>query len=795
MTNKYICIHGHFYQPPRENAWLEEIEIQESAAPWHDWNERISHECYLPNAVSRVLNTSNEIIDIVNNYASISFNFGPTLLSWMERYQPLVYQYILDADKQSMVQFNGHGSAMAQVYHHIIMPLANTRDKYTQIYWGIRDFEQRFGRKPEGMWLAETAVDTETLEILADNGIKYTVLAPDQAARYRKKGSDAWQNGIDTNQAYICQLPSSKTISLFFYNGKIAQGVAFGGLLNDGVSFAKELLNGFDVSVTEPQLVHIATDGETFGHHHKNGDMALASCIRSLRERPDVELINYSYYLEKCPPQYEVQIKENTSWSCVHGVERWKSNCGCHTGGSDNWNQEWRVGLREGLNWLRDQMAQVFDKLMRDYTSDPWAMRNDFIQVLMKRNEENIDALIKKHIGRELSPKEKTFVIRMLENQRHSMMMFTSCGWFFNDVSGIETIQILQYANRALQHMEGETDFRFENAFLDILNTSISNIPEEGSAKKIYELKVAPKRLSLTQVGMHYAVNTLFADAKRIMHILNYNCISERFESYIAGDQRLAIGTTLVKSKVTLSHKNFSFIILYLGGYNLLGNTTNDLSDETFDQLNLQIKEAFLNSDMSRLMDLIRQYFPDRSFSFLELFRDEQIRLLEKAIAINTNRLLPLYQLAYEENFGLLNIIHKLNLHIPDMMSKSLELILENRLQAIAGSEEMMMDISALSNIVGEITKWNIKINQERFNILFNTKINATLDRCRNCDEKSLFTNIMQAAGLLEKIEVKPTLSRFQDKVFQLMKAQSGNKDVADWLIEIARSLNIKWLE
>ncbi|MFM7329581.1 MAG: glycoside hydrolase, partial [Bacteroidota bacterium] len=281
---RYVCIHGHFYQPPRENAWLEVIELQDSAHPFHDWNERISAECYGPNSSSRILDNGQRAIKkIQNNYSKISFNFGPTLLSWMMVNDPEAYAGILEADKQSMAQFGGHGSAIAQVYNHMIMPLANRRDKVTQVVWGIRDFEERFRRKPEGMWLAETAVDVESLEVLAEHDIRFTILAPRQAEAIRRKGETDWrevnEHALDTRQAYRCNLPSGKHIDLFFYDGDASQSIAFNGLLYDGRNFAERLLSELDQASDRPQLVHVATDGETYGHHHHHGDMALSFCL------------------------------------------------------------------------------------------------------------------------------------------------------------------------------------------------------------------------------------------------------------------------------------------------------------------------------------------------------------------------------------------------------------------------------------------------------------------------------------------------------------------------------------
>ena len=318
---RYVCVHGHFYQPPRENPSLEAIELQDSAYPYHDWNERICAECYAPNAFSRILDDQQRIISLVNNYSQISFNFGPTLLSWIETNAPKVYEAIQHADQASQDRFAGHGSAMAQAYNHMILPLANRADKTTQVKWGIADFEHRFHRKPEGMWLPETAVDIETLEVLAENGILFTILAPRQAQRVRRKGSRNWTDAgdgrIDPSRAYSVKLPSRKTISVFFYDGPISHGVAFEGLLNNGQHFADRLLSGFSDTRTWPQLSHIATDGESYGHHHHYGEMALSYALHHIETNKLAELTNYGCFLEQFPPEYFVEIVPNTSWSCV----------------------------------------------------------------------------------------------------------------------------------------------------------------------------------------------------------------------------------------------------------------------------------------------------------------------------------------------------------------------------------------------------------------------------------------------------------------------------------------------
>jgi alpha-amylase/alpha-mannosidase (GH57 family) len=371
--NKFICIHGHFYQPPRENPWLEAITYQESAYPFHDWNERINAECYAPNTRARILDEKGVVIERVNNYSKISFDFGPTLLSWMEFKAPDTYQAVLEADKISRETFSGHGSAMAQCYSHMIMPLADSKDKYTQVYWGIRDFEFRFKRLPEGMWLPETAVDLETLQIMADLGIRFTVLAPHQAGRLLDHGE------LDINQPYSVRLGAGRSINVFFYNGALSQSLAFENILQDGKGFAEKLMQTDNTG--GPQLLSVATDGETYGHHHKFGDMALAFALKYIDDQVDARLTNFAEYLEKFPPQEEIEIIEKTSWSCAHGVGRWSSNCGCETGGHPEWNQGWRGPLRKALDWFQCRADSIFVEVGKGLFKDPWEARNRYIDI------------------------------------------------------------------------------------------------------------------------------------------------------------------------------------------------------------------------------------------------------------------------------------------------------------------------------------------------------------------------------------------------------------------------------
>ncbi len=389
-------MHGHFYQPPRENPWTDKIDAQESASPFHDWNQRIASECYAPNASARILGLSGGDGETINNYSLMSFDFGPTLLKWLEESAPSIYSDILKADRLSASWFSGHGSAMAQAYNHIIMPLANQRTKQVQVIWGKVDFERRFHRPPVGMWLPETAADVPTLESLVDGGIKYTVLSPFQARRTRSEGSYRWVDvtggRIDTRKPYTMLLPSGRDVSVFFYDGSLSHGIAFGHLLDDGESFVSAIRKAFSED-EGPQLVNVATDGETYGHHHKFGEMALAYCLRHLQEGSEVRLTNYTAYLADNPPRDQVEIIAPSSWSCPHGVNRWKGGCSCGASGDPRWGSEWRKVLRDSMDWLRDKTSQLYAEAGGRYLLDPWRALDDYVSTFFA-DESEVDIFL-----------------------------------------------------------------------------------------------------------------------------------------------------------------------------------------------------------------------------------------------------------------------------------------------------------------------------------------------------------------------------------------------------------------
>lgn len=709
QPNKYICIHGHFYQPPRENAWLGVVEMQDSAAPFHDWNELINFECYAPNTAARILDEGGQIINILSNYSRMSFNFGPTLLSWLEENDPGTYMSILEADRHSMEHFDGHGSAVAQSYSHLISPLANLRDIETQVKWGITDFRHRFNREPEGMWLAESAVDTRTLEVMAENNIKYTILAPRQGKAIRKIGDKEWTelvpDSIDPRRPYLYKLPSGKEIVLFFYHGGIAQGVAFEGYLNDGEHFASKFYEVFDDNNTT-QLAHIATDGESYGHHHRHGEMALATCLKAIENNPNVKLTNYGQYLELADLEYEVQIHENSSWSCVHGVERWRNNCGCQTGGHGHWTQAWRKPLRDTLNWLRDELTPIYLRETEELLKSPWEARNAYIEVILNRSPEHMDQFFAQYAKKELNADEKTRLIRLMEMQRHAMLMFTSCGWFFDEISGIETDQILQYANRAIHYAAQVANVHLHDAFVRKLEDAPSNIHENGASS--YKKNVIPAKVDLVRMGMHYAASSLFEAYPEDLEIFNYRAVSEEFMRLTAGSQKLSIGRTTVHSKTTSSKKHFSFAVLYLGQQNIIGNISIDMEKETFDEMAIQLKASFESTNLGEVIGLMQNYFGPDKFSIWHLFRDEKRKILREITSQSLLHLERTFRDYYNDNYQLMIGIQQSNIPLPSEFTNASEVILNKDLRNFFAGNDI--NIRDLGIIAKDIDKWQVKI-------------------------------------------------------------------------------------
>ncbi|MFO7929002.1 MAG: DUF3536 domain-containing protein, partial [Candidatus Humimicrobiaceae bacterium] len=728
--DKYICIHGHFYQPPRENPWLEMVELQDSAKPYHDWNEKITSECYAPNTASRIIDDDGKIIDIANNYKEISFNFGPTLLSWLKANKGGVYKAIINADKESREIFSGHGSAIAQCYNHMIMPLANSRDKRTQVFWGIKDFEKHFGRYPEGMWLPETAVDLETLDYLAEFGIKFTILAPSQARRIKKIGEENWTevdgSKIDPKMPYLIDLPSGKNLNIFFYDGPISNDVGFGNLLGDGQEFAKRLVSAFGED-DKPQLVHIATDGETYGHHHRFGDMALSYCMHYLESKNLAKITNYGQYLEKFPPTHQAEIHENSSWSCAHGIERWRSDCGCNTGMHKDWNQKWRDPLRKAMDWLRDEAKNVYTQQIEDYFNDPWAARDNYIEVIFDRSKPNVENFLAENQKRDLSPEEKIHALKLLEIQRHSMLIFTSCGWFFDEISGIETVQVLMYAARLIQLVKDVSGKDLEPGLLDLLEGAPSNIKTFQNGRNIYKKLVKPAILDLLRVGINFAVSSIFENYPEHTKIYCFEINTHIYERIKLGRQKLAIGKSSLHSTITWEEEIVKFAILHLGDHNLVGGIKSYENKESFEKTHREIKDAFLSSDIPLTITLMDEYFGSHNYSLWHLFKDKQREIILKVAKPAIKEIEQLYRQIYNHNYPIMQAMKQMEAPLPDAFVNTIKFIFDSDLIKII--RDRKTKLKKLKNLVEEINRWPIQPDKKTIAYEASKNINRLMEK------------------------------------------------------------------
>jgi len=818
MSNKkndiFLTIHGHFYQPPRENPWLEAIELQDSALPFHDWNERINKECYNPNSVSKIVDSRNRILDVVNNYEHMSYNFGPTLLSWMEQFAPLTYERIIKADIESIPEHSGHGNALAQVYNHIIMPLANEEDKQTQVKWGIRDFEYRFGRKPEGMWLAETAVDDDTLRVLEENGIKFTILSPYQAAKFRQKGDKEWTDvswgNIDPARSYRYYIKSApgKYIDLFFYDGAISRSVAFDELLKDGNKFSKRLKEGVSDCRDFPQLINIATDGESYGHHTKFGDMALAYVLKIKAKDEGFTITNYGEYLEKYRSDCEVDIKQASSWSCFHGVGRWKEDCGCSTGGHPGWNQKWRKPLRDALDYLRDELLSIYEEQGKKYfNTDIWEVRNRYVDVILDRGDMNVKKFQKENFLPNLSDEDKVKAMELLEIQRQSMLMYTSCGWFFSEISGIETVQIMKYAARAMQLAAKFTDKNIEEHFLNILAEAKSNIPEHGTGKDIFERFVKPSIVTAKQIASLWALSSLYQDFEDEEDVYCYTITKKAYKKVHKGTSTFIIGHIEVQSKITLQKSNLIFALMQYSGGDF-HCAIKEYSDEAeFNKIKTELIKTYLMNTLTEIIRALDEYFGKEYFTLKDIFIEERRKILQILLKGKLEKFAQTYQEMYDEGKGAIYNLQGLGLKIPDEFKISAGYALSHKFNDIVAHSGGFLEsdlIQQAMDINFEARKMDVTLDKKTSNAIFSKKILQNMNRLVHSFEIQQADVLLEIFDTIEKLELQVDISEAQNIYFAkiyhkigdiiengVSSKRSNNKKFIEMLLDIGTKLNI----
>jgi hypothetical protein len=724
----------------------------------------------------------------------------------MEEKAPGVYATILEADRESRRRFSGHGSAMAQAYNHIIMPLANKRDKITQVRWGIADFEHRFGRKPEGMWLPETAVDTETLDIMAESGIRFTVLAPDQATRTRRRGA-RWKNvsggGIDPTRAYLLALPSGRTINLFFYDRSISREVAFEGLLQQGERLAHRLIGAFSDSRTWPQLVHIATDGETYGHHHRYGDMALAYALQYIEKNALAVLTNYGEYLEKHPPDHLVEVFEASSWSCVHGVERWRSDCGCHTGGRAGWNQAWRAPLREALDWLRDETASLYERRCSQYLRNPWEARNDYIHVILDRSREKVEDFFHQHAHRELNPGEKTVVLRLLELQRQTMLMYTSCGWFFNDLSGIETVQVIRYAGRALQLARGLFGDDMEERFLNLLERAKSNMPERGDGRRIYDKFVRPAVVDLEKVGAHYAVSSLFESYADEMRLFCYRVERQDFHSFEAGRSKLIMGRATFTCEITLESTHLSYGALHFGGHNVNGGVRKFLGEDSYQELLQETAAPFDQGDFPAVIRLLDRHFGESTCTLRSIFRDQQRKILNRILESALMEAEAVYRQLHQHHAPTMRFLTDLGVPSPKAFLTAAEFALNSNLRHAFEVDDM--DAKHVENLLRSAQAEGVSLDTETLSFAWRKGVEEAAEQFLASPENHAHLKRLDTSvGLVIRAPFDVAIWKVQNGYYRLLKslfpeqqarAEKGDQGAKKWVedfVSLGKKLSVR---
>jgi alpha-amylase/alpha-mannosidase (GH57 family) len=831
-TGVYVTVHGHFYQPPRENPYIDRIERQSSATPFHDWNERIHYECYRNNAFSRIVNERSQVVAIINNFEYLSFNIGATLMSWLEKYDLEVYGRIIEADRRSCARLNEHGNAIAQVYNHIILPLANEKDKYTQVRWGKEDFRHRFGRDPEGMWLAETAVDYPTLKVLIEENIRFIVLAPSQAAKCRPLGSDKdpepkWQevggSQIDPTRPYRCFIEDGRYIDIFFYDGPISRDMGFSDLLSHSHYLVTRLAQAVRGDNRPSQIISVATDGETFGHHKHGTEKCLAYAFTNEFPKRGWTVTNFAHYLSLHSPTWEVKLKPVTAWSCAHGVDRWQDNCGC--GGDSKWHQKWRRPLRDSLDWLRDRLIDVYLQIGKKYFRDPWLARDKYIEVILDRSRDRVEEFFTQYQTHPLDETEKIDALRLLEMQRHALLMYTSCGWFFEELSRPEGVQILRYAARALELAGDVAGVNLEQEFIKKLKTAPSNVEEFGDGAEVYRQLVIPSQIGFKQLAAHYAIGSLFENYNQEHRIYCYNVRQLDYQKEQIGTLTVAVGEISLHSEITWENHHFIFAVAHIGGWDFHCCIQPFTGRLEYTRLKHKLFENLKQASGAQIVLTMTLLLGDEYYNLQHIFPEERHRIMNQLTENTKERLDRLYDQVYRDNYGVLVAFHRDELPVPQELQVAAEISISHRcLKSIAALEkdieeptQIDIHLAQLKAIATEAELIHCQLNvpegkkslerliwQRLWQVLYNNHV----DQLEN--------NVQRISRIVEigdRLHLNLCLDRIQELYYQYLEelmipqclTQTNDSHLCRWdswqirwLLKLGKTLKIdvsKWLE
>lgn len=794
---RYICIHGHFYQPPRENPWLQSIERQQSAHPYHDWNERIAEECYTPNAHARILDNHGWLREIICNYAYISFNFGPTLLSWLETHTPETYETILQADSLSRSLRSGHGNAIAQPYNHMVMPLASRRDKITQVVWGIEDFRKRFRREPEGMWLPETAVDTETLEVLADHGISFTILAPGQASRFRSSPEEQWTDvdgsAIDPSRPYLCHLSGTRTIALFFYDAPISHAIAFEKLLDSGDRFRNHLMAAFNDERPWPQLVHVATDGESYGHHHRFGEMALAYSIEKILADQTVRLTNYAEFIAKHAPTAEAEFIQNSSWSCAHGVGRWSQDCGCSVSRKPNWNQKWRSSLRAAMDLLRDHVDILYEEQTAAFFEDAWDVRNAYVSVVLSGHS-TVREFLSASVPRNVSDDDCRTLATLLEMQHNRMLMYTSCGWFFDDISGIETLQILRYAARVIQLAQTHSP-ELLTAFLKELHNAVSNVKPYMRGDELFLTHIVPQIADLTQVVAHLGIFSVFQNIPIRDSFYCYEIEPSDVSRYESGERVLLLGQVSVTCRLTMEARQLIGAVVYLGGLDFRCSVAEPRDDSHYALLKQDLIETFSSQSSTELIRKLDAYFPGTYFSLKDLFAEQRSEIIGTITRNMYEEQAILFQTFYNKNKELAKLVTNQAERVPDTFLASARFVLNRLFLSELHKLQAGIFPDALQSLIEESELWKIDLDLSSAEKLISARILRLVTQLwEDPFDEMLLHHIMQFLDLGEDLDIPLQLGESQIMFMRIVRSlqETPTPDFSPGFYTLAERLAVR---
>jgi alpha-amylase/alpha-mannosidase (GH57 family) len=798
----HLVLHGHFYQPPRENPWLEAIEREVGADPFPNWNARIADECYRRNGWARVFDDEGRVVDMVNNYLHLSFNFGPTLLSWMEQELPKVYARVLEADRLSALARSGHGNALAQGYGHAILPLCNDRDRLTQIRWGKRDFESRFGRTPEALWLPETAIDAATVEDLIAEEMRFVILSPRQARRVRPLGAaaaaeatrpdwtDVQGDKVDPRMPYRCfsRRDPSRHLDVFFYDGPVAHSISFEKVLHSSKQFVDKLW-GAVATERDQQLVHAAVDGETFGHHLRHAERALSWTFTAEAQARGFILTNYGEYLERVPPTHEVELDygpdgEGTSWSCAHGVGRWCRDCGCNAGAPTGWNQAWRTPLRNAVNLVRDAAAALFEEMGADLLREPWAARDDYVELLLDRSSKTRERFIERH-GREGggATARQVRILKLLEMQRFSLLAQTSCGWFFDDISGLEAVQVLKYAARTVQLHEELSGANVERELLEVLAEAESNIEEQGTGADIYRTKVLPSSVGTNRLLAQYAITDMFQEYPEEQRFYGHQVRRIERRQLTTGPVSVTSGRLQVELLRTGETSDVSFALIHFGGHDFHCAVRPFAGVQEFRRFTEHLEQIFHRATITELLRVVDAHFGEAYFGLQHLLPEEREEVLDALFGHLTDRFADMYTRLYREHHRTVSALIDTGLKVPWEFRLAAEYVLTRRLNDQVRRQQGRADPSRYQGaraVAEEARRRGYSLDLSESERIFDEMLIETVSELAARPEEAACKEVLARVELAESLGIQVEPDEAQDLLFELVQRR-GAEEPPPW--------------